>query len=119
MHWTLVARGAAASAAVWALRQSGARFCTLVHEDGTIECWQQPELAAWEVPKRDPHERRPRAPDWEPEAAAENSCRRGTAIAFIKIKAQLMAPVAVWTLRTHCAGTEWDDEAQRRASLIS
>ena len=22
------------------------------------------------VPKRDPHERRPRAPDWEPEAAA-------------------------------------------------
>jgi hypothetical protein len=33
---------------------------------GTLECWQQPELAAWEVPKHDPHERRPRAPDWAP-----------------------------------------------------
>jgi hypothetical protein len=42
----------------------------IVHEGGTIECWQQPELPAWEVPKRDPHERRP--PDyWEPEEAAE------------------------------------------------
>jgi hypothetical protein len=36
-----------------------------------LECWQQPELPAWEVPKRNPHERRPRAPDWEPAAAAE------------------------------------------------
>jgi hypothetical protein len=33
--------------------------------DGQL-CWQQPELAAWEVPKRNPHERRPRAPDWGP-----------------------------------------------------
>jgi hypothetical protein len=40
------------------------------HEDGTIERWRQPELPTWEVPKRNPHERRPRAPDWEPEAAA-------------------------------------------------
>ena len=49
-----------------------AMFRTLVHEGGTIERWQQPELLAWEVPKRNPHERRPRAPDyWEPEAAAE------------------------------------------------
>ena len=41
------------------------------HRDdaGTLECWQQPELPAWEVPKRDPHERRPRAPEWEPGAA--------------------------------------------------
>jgi hypothetical protein len=37
---------------------------------GTPECWQQPELAAWEVPKRDPHERRPRAPEQEPEELA-------------------------------------------------
>jgi hypothetical protein len=28
-----------------------------------------------------------------------------TAIAFIKIRAQLIAPIAVWTLRTHFAGT--------------
>ena len=63
-----------ANAAMWALCQSGVPFRTIVHEDGTIERWQQPELPAWEVPKRNPHERRPRAPDyWEPEAAAEKA----------------------------------------------
>jgi len=56
-----------ARAAMWALRKSGVKFRTIVHEDGTVECWQQPELLAWEVPKRNPHERRPRAPDWEPD----------------------------------------------------
>jgi hypothetical protein len=61
-----------ANAAMWALYKSGVPFHTIVYEDGTIECWQQPELPAWEVPKRDPHERRPRAPDyWKPEATAE------------------------------------------------
>jgi len=60
-----------AHAAMWALRKSGVKFRTIVHEDGTIECWQQPKLPAWEVPKRNPHERRPQAPEWEPEAAAE------------------------------------------------
>jgi hypothetical protein len=60
-----------AAAAMWCLSRAGVRFRTLVHEDGMIERWQQPELAAWEVPKRNPHERRPRAPDWKPEAAAE------------------------------------------------
>jgi hypothetical protein len=59
-----------ADAAMWALYQSGVPFRTIVYEDGTIERWQQPELPAWEVPKRDPRERRPRAPDyWEPGAA--------------------------------------------------
>ena len=38
---------------------------------GAIERWKQPKLTAWEVPKRNPHERRPRAPEWEPEAAAK------------------------------------------------
>jgi hypothetical protein len=37
---------------------------------GTIERWQQPKLPAWEVPRRDPPERRPCAPEWEPEVAA-------------------------------------------------
>jgi hypothetical protein len=61
-----------ADAAMWALYKSGVPFRTIVYEDGTIERWQQPELPAWEVPKRNPHERRPRAPDyWEPEEAAE------------------------------------------------
>jgi hypothetical protein len=54
------------------LYESGVPFRTIVYEDGTIERWQQPELPVWEVPKRDPHERRPRAPDyWEPDEAAE------------------------------------------------
>ena len=52
--------------------ESGVPFRTIVHEDGTIERWQQPKLLAWEVPKRNPHERRPRAPDyWEPDEPAE------------------------------------------------
>jgi hypothetical protein len=60
-----------ANAAMWSLYKSGVPFRAIVHEDGTLECWQQPKLPAWEVPKRNPHERRPRAPDWEPRAAAE------------------------------------------------
>jgi hypothetical protein len=61
-----------ADAAMWALAQSGVRFRTLTNDDGSSECWQQPKLPAWEVPKRNPHERRPRAPDyWEPDEAAE------------------------------------------------
>jgi hypothetical protein len=61
-----------ATAAMWALRKSGVLFRTTVNEDGTLERWQQPELSAWEVPKRDPHERRPRAPDyWELDEVAE------------------------------------------------
>jgi len=50
-----------ANAAMWALAQSGVTFRTIVHEDGTLEHCQQPELPAWEVPKQNPHERRPRA----------------------------------------------------------
>ena len=60
-----------ARSALWALYESGVPFRTIVHEDGMNERWQQPELPAWELPKRNPHERRPRAPEWEPEAAAE------------------------------------------------
>jgi hypothetical protein len=45
-----------ARAAMWALYKSGVPFRTIVHEDGPIERWQQPELPAWEMPKRDPHE---------------------------------------------------------------
>jgi hypothetical protein len=60
-----------AHSAMWALAQSGVPFRTIVHKDGTIECWHQPELPAWEVPKRNPHERRPRAPEWGLETAAQ------------------------------------------------
>ena len=59
-----------ANAAMWSLYNSGVPFRTIVHEDGTIERWQQPKLPAWEVPKHDPHERRPRAPEWRREELA-------------------------------------------------
>jgi hypothetical protein len=52
-----------ARAAMWALRKSGVRFRTLVYRDGTTERWRQPRLAPWEVPRRDPTEPRPNAPD--------------------------------------------------------
>jgi hypothetical protein len=50
---------------MFTLYEAGVPFRAIVHDDGTIECWQQPELLPWEVPKRDPHERQPQAPDWE------------------------------------------------------
>jgi hypothetical protein len=46
--------------AMSALAKSGVCFRTLTNDVGTSECWQQPELPEWEVPKRNPHERRPR-----------------------------------------------------------
>jgi hypothetical protein len=52
-----------------AMCKSGGKFRTRANDDGTLERWQQPKLPAWEVPKRNPHEQRPRAPDWEPKAA--------------------------------------------------
>ena len=56
-------------AAMWALARSGVCFRTLTNNDGSPERWKPPRLPAWEVPKRNPHERRPRAPDWEPRAS--------------------------------------------------
>jgi hypothetical protein len=70
-QWWWVCRSA--DAAMWALYKSGVPFRTIVHDDGTIERWQQPKLPAWEVPKRNPHERRPRAPDREPGAAVRQA----------------------------------------------
>jgi hypothetical protein len=51
-----------ARAAMWALKRSGVRFRQIVREDGLTERWRQPKLAPWEVPRRDPAERRPNAP---------------------------------------------------------
>jgi hypothetical protein len=62
-----------AHAAMWALRKSGVKFRTLVHTDGTTERWRQPRLAPWEVPRRDPAEPRPNAPDV---AARRRAARR-------------------------------------------
>ena len=59
---------------MWVLGKLGVPFRTIVYEDGTTERWRQPELPAWEAPKRNPHERRPRAPDyWEPDEEAETA----------------------------------------------
>jgi hypothetical protein len=61
-----------AVAAMLSLSEVGVKFRTLVREDGTTECWRQPELPEFALPKRNPQERRKRAPDyWEPGAAAE------------------------------------------------
>jgi hypothetical protein len=50
--------------------KSGLRFREIIHDDGTIERWQQSKLQASEMPKRNPHERRPPAPKGELKAAA-------------------------------------------------
>jgi hypothetical protein len=52
-----------AYAAMWALHRSGVRFRTLTHADGTQQRWRQPRLEPWEVPRRDPAEQRPLAPE--------------------------------------------------------
>ena len=52
-----------AHAAMWALRKSGVRFRTLTRAGGTTERWRQPRLAPWEIPRPDPAEPRPNAPD--------------------------------------------------------
>ena len=59
--------------AVAALVESGVTFRTASNDDGTLDCWQQPKLPAWEVPKRYPDERRPQAPD----VAARRRAERG------------------------------------------
>jgi hypothetical protein len=51
-------------------------FRAIYHEDGTVEHWQQPELP--EVPKHNPHERRPRAPEWKLDRDDGGNCRSAT-----------------------------------------
>lgn len=69
MRETLLQAGAewfecrSVAAVMWALAQSGVPFNMIAHEDGAIECWQQPELAPWEIPRRCPDETRPPAPE--------------------------------------------------------
>ncbi|WP_084801651.1 VRR-NUC domain-containing protein [Bradyrhizobium sp. Ec3.3] len=65
-----------AHAAMWALRKSGVRFRVIVHDDGTTERWRQPRLAPWEVPRRDPAEPRPDAPDVVAQRRASRQRRR-------------------------------------------
>jgi len=56
----------------WAIAKSGLKFRVIVHEDGSLESWQQPPLEPWEIPKTDPRERRPRPPVyWAPKVAVE------------------------------------------------
>jgi hypothetical protein len=51
------------NAVMWALAESGVKFREIVNDDGTVERWQQPQLADWEVPRADPTERRPTHPE--------------------------------------------------------
>jgi hypothetical protein len=66
-----------ANSAMWALVESGVVFRVLNNDDGSTEHWQQPELPAWEMPKRSPRERRPRAPDWEPNKVGAEIAQTG------------------------------------------
>jgi hypothetical protein len=50
-----------AHAAMWALCEAGVTFRTIPRHDGGIECWRQPKLAPWEMPRRDPAQPRPNA----------------------------------------------------------
>jgi hypothetical protein len=52
-----------ANAAMAALALSGVKSRMIAHSDGEIECWRQSELAPWEVPRRDPAEPQPSAPE--------------------------------------------------------
>ena len=61
-----------AESAMWAIAKSGVKFRVIVHEDGSLESWQQPALEDWERPKTDPRERRPRPPVyWTPKVEVE------------------------------------------------
>jgi hypothetical protein len=61
-----------AESAMWAIAKSGLKFRAIVHEDGSLESWQQPPLEPREIPKTDPRERRPRPPSyWAPRVVAE------------------------------------------------
>jgi hypothetical protein len=51
-----------AHAAMWALAKSGVKFRVIVRSDGSVQRWRQPALEPWEVPRRDPSERRPMHP---------------------------------------------------------
>jgi hypothetical protein len=62
-----------ANSAMHALRKSRVTFREIVNDDGTVECWQQPKLARWELPRRDPSE--PRAQ--HPEVAARRRATQG------------------------------------------
>jgi hypothetical protein len=52
-----------ANAVMQAVCEAGVPFQMIARSDGVIECWRQPELAPWEVPRRDPAEPRPSAPE--------------------------------------------------------
>jgi hypothetical protein len=52
-----------ANAAMAALMQSGVTFREIVGKDGTIKRWEEPKLAEWEQPRRDPRTPLPQHPE--------------------------------------------------------
>lgn len=53
---------------------SDVSFRTIPSDDGRIESWQQPDLAPWEVPRRDPAEPRPSTRErWQHSAGRRSS----------------------------------------------
>jgi hypothetical protein len=87
--------------AMWALRKSGVKFRTRANDDGTLDRWQSPRLPAWEVPKRNPQERRPRAPEWRPEAVTADPT-------------QQLPQAPDVAIRRRAARRRWREHQQRR-----
>jgi hypothetical protein len=69
-----------ANSAMWALAESGVKFREIVHGDGAMERWRQPRLEAWEIPRRDPAERRPQHPHVTAARREAARRRRGRAL---------------------------------------
>ena len=64
------------NAVMQAVRDAGIPFNMIAHNNG-IECWRQPALEPWEVPRRHPDEPRPRAPEVAEEHRAMMRAWRG------------------------------------------
>jgi hypothetical protein len=65
-----------ANAVMHAVCEAGVPLNMIANSDG-IECWQQPALEPWEVPRRHPDEPRPRAPEVAEEHRAMMRAWRG------------------------------------------
>jgi len=99
-----------ASAAMWALAQSGVRFREWPGVSGADGRWCQPPLQPWEVPRRDPAEKRPLR--WDVQEERRIARRRWREAA----KARRAAPEADLERDNATAGIRCNLSDQRRQS---
>lgn len=77
-----------ARATMWALAKSGVKFRVIVRSDGSVERWRQPALEPWEIPRRDPSERRPMHPRVAAERREASRRRRARRLAARRAAAE-------------------------------